>query len=150
MIVFDLACSRGHTFEGWFDSREDFESQLERRLVTCPVCGDESVRRVPSPFAIAKHGRGSRPSADQVPDHELAARLLGQALRRYLEENFEDVGPQFAKEALKIHYGVAEARNIRGVSTPEEEKMLREEGVSFFKIGAPVVPAPSSESEEED
>jgi len=65
-------------------------------------------------------------------------------------ENFEDVGPQFAKEALKIHYGASEARNIRGVSTAEEEKMLKEEGVDFFKVGAPLAAPAESNGEEED
>jgi hypothetical protein len=59
---------------------------------------------------------------------------LAKAVVDYLNTNFEDVGTQFTKEALKIHYGVEEKRNIRGVSTPEEEKVLREEGVEFFKI----------------
>ena len=59
------------------------------------------------------------------------------------------MGPQFAKEALKIHYGASEARNIRGVSTSEEEKMLQEEGVDFFKVGTPQ-PAPAESEDDED
>lgn len=106
----------------------------KKGLVSCPVCGGSQVRRVPSSFGIAK-SRG-------VTDQEKAAQLLGRSLKRYIQENFEDVGPQFAKEALKIHYGASEARNIRGVSTDEEEKMLQEEGVDFFKLGAPSPPRP--------
>ena len=40
-------------------------------------------------------------------------------------------------EVLKIHYGVTENRNIRGVATSEEEKTLKEEGISFIKIPVP-------------
>jgi hypothetical protein len=32
MIIFDLACQNGHRFEGWFQSREDFDSQLAASL----------------------------------------------------------------------------------------------------------------------
>ena len=53
---------------------------------------------------------------------------------RYVRENFEDVGHSFAKEALKVHYGQAEERNIRGVTTEQEEDMLEKEGVSFVKV----------------
>jgi len=35
---------------------------------------------------------------------------------------------------LKVHYGQAEERNIRGVTTEREEDMLEKEGVSFVKI----------------
>ena len=127
-MVFDLKCSREHSFEGWFDDLEDLEHQCSRGLLECPVCGDKSVRRVPSGFAIAKK------SAE--PGQEDMARMLGNAVVKYVQDNFEDVGAGFAKEALKIHYGAAESRNIRGVSTPEEENMLKDEGVSFFKVGS--------------
>jgi hypothetical protein len=77
--------------------------------------------------------------------------MLSQALKRHIKEDFEDVGPQFATEALKIHYGASEARNIRGVSTPDEEEMLRSEGVNFFKVGEPEpVPPPSSAAKTDD
>jgi len=145
MVVYDLKCEAGHHFEGWFDDLKDMEKQIARRILTCPVCGTEKVRRIPSSFGINKKAK--------EPDHEVAARLVGKALMRYLRENFDDVGPQFAKEALKIHYGATEPRNIRGVSTPDEEKLLKSEGVSFFKV-APAGPvpedAPAEGSEEDD
>ena len=142
MIVFDLQCDQGHSFEGWFDDLKDLEKQLKKGLVSCPLCGSQEIKRVPSAFAISK-GRGQM-------DHEKAAKLLGQSLQRYFTENFEDVGPQFAKEALKIHYGASEARNIRGVSTVEEEKMLQEEGVDFFKVGTQAPDQTENSGEEDD
>src|SRR5436305_662772 len=48
MIVFDLLCTGGHRFEGWFNSAADYASQKERHLVTCPCCGSAKVERVPS------------------------------------------------------------------------------------------------------
>ena len=130
MVVFDLQCVEGHAFEGWFDSLEELQSQIKRKLVSCPVCGSTKVKKVPSSFAISK-GRSE-------PDQETAARLVGKALKRYFKENFEDVGANFAKEALKIHYGVSEPRNIRGVSTAQEEEVLSSEGVDFYKIRSSV------------
>jgi hypothetical protein len=38
---------------------------------------------------------------------------------------------------LKVHYGQAEERNIRGVTTESEEDMLKKEGVPFVKIPMP-------------
>ncbi|MDH3996470.1 MAG: DUF1178 family protein, partial [Desulfobulbaceae bacterium] len=55
-------------------------------------------------------------------------------LQKFVEENFEDVGVDLAKESLKIHYGVAEPRNLRGVTTESEEKKLKEEGIKLLKI----------------
>lgn len=144
MKVYDLQCAAGHSFEGWFDDLKELENQIARGLLTCPVCGEETVKRIPSSFAIAKKAK--------VPEHEKAAHAVGKAMVRYLRDNFDDVGPQFAKEALKIHYGAEEPRNIRGVSTPNEEKMLQNEGVSFFKVGpvAPTTTGTTDSADEED
>ena len=62
---------------------------------------------------------------------------LAREVVDYIQKNSEDVGPKFTAEALKIHYGVAEKRNIRGSATSEEEETLKEEGVDFFKVPWP-------------
>ena len=55
MIIFELTCGHGHRFEGWFASGEEFTRQQERSLVTCPVCDDANVERLPSArVSIAK------------------------------------------------------------------------------------------------
>ena len=51
--------------------------------------------------------------------------------------NTEDVGPQFAEEARKIHYGEREERNIRGQATPEETEALRDEGIDVMVLPVP-------------
>ena len=133
MIAFDLQCKKGHAFEGWFKDREAFEDQLKKGLVTCPVCNDAAVIRIPSSFGIKKSS-----SAPPALTEEMATiEVLRRKVYDYVEKNFDDVGCDFAKEALKIHYGAAEPRNIRGVSTKEEEKILEEEGVEVVKIPVP-------------
>lgn len=129
MIVYDLKCANGHRFEGWFDDSRAFDEQQTRQLVVCPICSDPNVSRMPSTFAI----KSPKARNGSIPDPVAAAKQFCD----FVATNFEDVGSEFAKEALKIHYGVTEPRNIRGVSTDVEEKTLREEGVSFFKFPAP-------------
>ena len=63
---------------------------------------------------------------------------LAKEVVEYIKNNSEDVGTRFAAEALKIHYGAAEKRSIRGSATEEEEKTLKEEGVGFLKVPMPV------------
>jgi hypothetical protein len=43
MKVLDLQCQHAHSFEGWFGSEDDFQSQLVRGLVECPMCGDARI-----------------------------------------------------------------------------------------------------------
>lgn len=128
MIVFDLKCPSGHTFEGWFDDHQDFERQKNKGLLTCPVCNDGDITQALSTFAI----RGAPEPSPQCSADELVA--LGKKLVDFVDKNFDNVGADFAKEALKMHYGVTEQRNIRGCSTKAEEKILQEEGIPFFKF----------------
>jgi hypothetical protein len=132
MIVFDLECSNGHVFEGWFDSLESFEDQNSKGLVSCPFCNDIDVRRVLSPVAVKKSYAVSQAASEPIDYQKLAKEVID-----YIHNNFEDVGPKFSAEALKMHYGVTEKRNIKGLATAEEEKTLKDEGIDFFKIPLP-------------
>ena len=132
MIVFDLKCLQGHKFEGWFDDGKAYEDQKANGLLICPVCNGANISKIPSAFSI----KASHPEkSPALPQKELAK--LEKTLAAFIENNFDNVGSRFATEALKIHYGVTEPRNIRGTSTQEEEKTLKEEGIEFIKI--PVV-----------
>jgi hypothetical protein len=69
MKVLDLQCLDGHRFEGWFASADEFESQLSRKLVACPVCGATSVSRLPSAPRLNLSGAAQAPApAQQKPD----------------------------------------------------------------------------------
>ena len=129
MIAFDLRCSNGHSFEGWFKDLESFNEQGSRGMIICPFCKSNKVSRELSPVAI-KSPRGDVRPQEDTPDY----RKLAMGIMEYIQKNFEDVGTDFAKEALKIHYGVTEKRDIRGSATDEEEKTLKDEGIKFFKF----------------
>jgi hypothetical protein len=135
MIAYDLQCINGHCFEGWFEDRKAYEKQEKNGLIACPVCNNTSIARIPSTFAIK-----SSTSLKKISDQQADLVNMGQKIIDFVEKNFDDVGTDFSKEALKMHYGVSEVRNIKGVSTKEEEKTLIKEGVQFFKVPMPVAP----------
>ncbi|MBW1697285.1 MAG: DUF1178 family protein [Deltaproteobacteria bacterium] len=142
MIAFDLQCEHGHTFEGWFEDSVSYEEQKKRNLIACPICNSTEVCKILSPVAIKK---ASPPESETAMEQARLA-ALGKQIVEYIHKNFDDVGCDFAQEALKMHYGVAEPRNIRGVSTPEEEKTLKKEGIQYFKL--PMPPASDTDSQE--
>ena len=136
MIVFDLECSNGHVFEGWFNSIRSFEEQNVKNLVSCPYCNDSQIRRVLSPVTMKTSSpppQEGRPKESTPIDY----RRLAREIVDYVNKSFEDVGTDFAKEALKMHYGVTEKRSIRGSATKEEEDTLTNENIDFLKITLP-------------
>jgi hypothetical protein len=148
MKVFNLCCAQGHTFEGWFGSEADYLSQTERGLLCCPLCDDKQVTRLPSAprlnlGAVATEATSPEVApASQPHQHEQAKALaalqggLMQAVRAVIA-NTEDVGPRFPEEARRIHYGEAEARNIRGQASAQERAELAEEGIEVVALPTP-------------
>jgi hypothetical protein len=131
VIIYDLKCEKGHTFEGWFKDQQTWTLQNSQKLVSCPVCNSSNIEMIPSSITIM--GKDSR-TAGRLQEKEISEAKALRMLHQYIDNNFEDVGNKFAEIALKIHYGDEEKRNIKGTSTPQEEENLKEEGVQFIKV----------------
>ena len=148
MKVLDLKCSHDHRFEGWFASADEFESQLSRKLVACPVCSTTEVSRMPSAPRLnlsttrsdrteqsSDSNRATPVAPQQQAEPAIQARAL-QLMREFLAKT-ENVGDRFAEEARRMHYDEAPARNIRGVATPEDAHALMEEGIDVMPLPVP-------------
>ena len=144
MIVFDLLCGAGHRFEGWFGSAEDFASQRDRSLLSCPACGSPRVSRVPSatranlgapePKAAAKPEK--TPEMEGKDPFAIAQMLYSRMLDELLTKS-EDVGKEFPSEARKIFYKETAARAIRGQATNDEHQDLLDEGIPVARLPIP-------------
>lgn len=142
MIVFDLLCSVGHRFEGWFGSPEDFASQKAQGLLGCPTCGDAGVERVPS--ATRFNAGAETPAPAEKPRAEggnaiKAAQVLYSSMIDRILSATEDVGSEFPTEARRIHYHEVPARAIRGQASQEEHDSLLEEGIPVERLPVPDV-----------
>jgi hypothetical protein len=158
VIRYDLACTDGHGFDGWFRSSADFDAQAARGLLSCPVCGSEKVEKALMTPAIGRSDRpapaeaaaeaapsepptASEPAAEPPPglvallterDRELRAML--RAVREKLTANSENVGDKFAETARQMHNEEIEHRSIYGRATPEEAREMAEEGIEFHPL----------------
>jgi hypothetical protein len=141
MIKYALSCDHEHGFEGWFGSSADYDDQHAKGLLECPVCGSKAVRKQIMAPALA----GVRKTAhDEAagPGRAMMMEAMGR-IRRHVEENFDDVGDAFAKEARAIHEGRSEERGIYGQATSKEVRELVEDGVPV----APLPPEPPKKTE---
>jgi len=162
MKVLDLTCPADHHFEGWFGSYADFEDQLSRRLVACPICNSTELTRLPSAprlnlsgaiqaeRAAGRNARQPQPPASHsaprnasgnAPENapQTAASAQGAwltAVRQVLAQT-ENVGERFADEARRMHYEEAPARNIRGVASRDQFRELLEEGIEVLPLAIP-------------
>ena len=139
MKVLNLQCRHAHAFEGWFASEDDFQGQLARGLVECPVCGDAEVAKMPSAPRLNLGAPEPKPAGKQevVASANPELHAAWMQLVKQVMANTEDVGERFAEEARKIHYGETEERGIRGQASREETQALLEEGIGVLPLPLP-------------
>ena len=156
MKVLNLLCAHQHAFEGWFASEDDFQGQLARGLVECPLCTDKGIQKMPS---APRLNLGAQPSPANMPAAIVPSQVAGagavtvsghggshpgpaeqaaflKALR-HMVANTEDVGDRFADKARAMHYGDLEPRNIRGQASAQEAVELIEEGIDVLPLPMP-------------
>jgi hypothetical protein len=154
MIRYTLRCDRGHGFESWFQSSGAYDSQVKRKLVSCPNCGSVKVEKAIMAPQIGKKGKAraapetAEPAASTevstgaatplmlAQEVELRAKL--KELRDHVTKNADNVGEKFPDEARKMHYGDIEHRPIYGEASPDEARSLIDEGIEVSPL--PVLP----------
>jgi hypothetical protein len=157
MIAFDLNCSGGHRFEGWFASTQDFDKQQVSGLIVCPVCDDATVRKALSVPNVSRKGNqvSAAPANLAVPTEPVNGEVmnasslppamveimqkLAQAQTEMLKQS-EWVGREFAETARAIHYGDEDNRLIHGETSADEAEALVEEGIAVAPLPFPFIP----------
>jgi hypothetical protein len=92
MKVLDLQCSQQHSFEGWFGSEDDFQSQLTRGLVQCPMCGNAEITKKLSaprfnlgkavaPTSTSESAAASKNEANTAPASSSSTELVAQTAK---------------------------------------------------------------------
>jgi hypothetical protein len=135
MIRYDLVCSAGHAFDGWFANSAAYDKQAGAGAVRCPQCGTAKIdKQLMTPGIPAKANRQpvAPPQTFSSMPHDPEAKALGQAireLRRYVKEKADYVGDRFPEEARRMHYREVKQRGIYGEATPDEARDLISEGI---------------------
>ena len=145
MIVFDLRCAKEHVFEAWFPDNATYEKQRNGKKVECPVCGSRKIEKAPMAPNISTGSTGAPVVSEKAAkETEAMAKVLDacRALRKEVEKTSDYVGPRFAEEARKIHYGETGKRSIYGEASDREAKELTDEGVPVAAI--PWIPSTDS------
>ncbi|MBI3676143.1 MAG: DUF1178 family protein [Proteobacteria bacterium] len=130
MIVYNLSCTKGHAFEGWFSGSAAYDEQHAAGKLVCPVCDSRKIEKAPMAPALGTSVGEKRSAGEEMRK----MRQFVTGLRKHIEENADYVGPKFPEEARKIHYGETEERHIYGEATLKEAQELVEEGVDVAPL----------------
>jgi len=140
MIKFALKCECSAKFEGWFPSNEDYENQLAQGQLLCPMCDSTKVSKDIMAPAVARKSnarkRGKARVKEMAGDQMVMggqARTLLKQIQNHVEQNFENVGKNFAREARKAHKG---KRDLEFYGNPSKKQVddLVKDGIDLFQV----------------
>ena len=142
MIKYKLTCDCESKFEGWFPSIEDFENQLVKGQLICPMCDSTKVRKdimspnIKNPKYKTPRQRGKENILNMTGEQMVMggrARTLLRQLEKHVKDKFENVGKNFPKEARKAIKGERN-EDFYGTATKKEADKLVNEGIDLFHV----------------
>ena len=128
MIKYKLVCKDCDTsFDSWFSSSVEFEKLKKKKYLNCYNCSSYNVdKTLMAPQLINK-------SKDEKKVEILNSKKIRKKLikyRKFIKDNFENVGDNFAYEARSIHYNNKKRdKGIYGTVSKKDIKELKEEGI---------------------
>ena len=82
MIRYSLVCEAGHGFESWFPSSDSYDTQVERGLVTCPVCDSAKVSKALMVPSVARTDRARAPAPPAKAEAEAPVTMVAEPERQ--------------------------------------------------------------------
>ena len=134
MIKYNLKCNNDHEFESWFSDSKEFERLKTRKLLECIYCNSKKIKKsIMAPMiSVSKNNNVNNFQINEKILQKQRNKLI--KLRNFIEKNFEYVGEDFSKKVREIYYDKKNKKTIYGITSPEERKELKEEGIDLLSI----------------
>ena len=134
MIKYNLKCNNDHEFESWFSDSKEFERLKTGKLLECIYCNSKKIKKsIMAPMiSVSKNNNVNKFQINEKILQTQRNKLI--KLRNFIEKNFEYVGEDFSKKVREIYYDKKNKKTIYGITSPEERKELKEEGIDLLSI----------------
>ena len=129
MIKYKLMCKKcDNSFDSWFPSSKEYEKLKSLKHINCPNCNSLKITKgLMSPNIL-----NSKKEKSEIVRNEKYVQVKNKIkeYQKFIKNNLEYVGENFAYEARSIHYNNKKnSKGIYGKATIDEVKELDEEGI---------------------
>ena len=129
MIKYNLTCKKcNNLFDSWFPSSKEYEKLKSLKHINCPNCNSLKITKdLMSPNVL-----NSKKEKSEIVRNEKYVQVKNKIkeYQKFIKNNLEYVGENFAYEARSIHYNNKKnSKGIYGKATIDEAKELDEEGI---------------------
>ena len=133
MIKYNLKCGKNHEFESWFSDSSEFEKLSKKKLLECFYCSSRKICKSIMAPMVSNTKLTQSELGDLYKDLKAEKKRL-MNIRKYIEENFENVGENFSKKVREIYYDKKNNKTIYGTTTAEERDELADEGIDLISV----------------
>ena len=130
MIKYNLLCKECEfTFDSWFASSKEYDKLKKKKFINCHSCGSIKVEKnLMAPKLISKNFSLKNEKKDLMKYQKIKKTI--SEYQKFIKNNFDYVGKNFAYEARSIHYNnKKKQKGIYGTASKQDLKELKEEGI---------------------
>ena len=130
MIKYNLLCKNcDMSYDSWFASSKEFDKLKKKKLVNCHRCGSLKVEKnLMAPKLINKTSSDKNNKKDLLKYQKIKKKI--NEYQKFIKNNFDYVGENFAYEARSIHYNEKKRnKGIYGIASKKDLKELKDEGI---------------------
>ena len=129
MIKYKLACKDCKIqFDSWFASSIEYEKLKKRKFLTCHKCNSIKVEKTLMAPQLINTKLKSDIKLDTTKYKKIKKTI--KSYQKFIKNNFQYVGDNFAHEARSIHYNnKKKSKGIYGSASNQDLKELKEEGI---------------------
>ena len=123
MIKYILKCKNDHEFESWFSNSEEFEKLNNKNLLECIYCSSKKIEKsIMSPMVSGiKNNKNELIELNTIQQKEKNNLIK---IRKYIENNFENVGKNFSNKVREIYHDKKSKKAIYGTASQKEREEL--------------------------
>ena len=129
MIKYKLVCKNcDNFFDSWFASSKEYEKLKKLKYINCDNCNSLKVEKTLMTPSVLN----SKKEKSEIYKNKKYTKIKNtiKEYQKFIKNNFEYVGEDFAYKARSIHYNnKKKSKGIYGNATVKEVKELKEEGI---------------------
>ena len=134
MIKYNLICKKCDlNFDSWFATSKEYDKLKRKKLLNCHSCGSLRVEKnLMAPRLI--NMSLSLNKEKELQKYKKIKKTISE-YQKFIKNNFNYVGENFAYEARSIHYNNKKKdKGIYGTASKKDLQELREEGIEAQMI----------------
>ena len=129
MIKYKLKCKDcDKDFDSWFSSSLEFEKLKKKSFLNCLFCGSKNIIKNLMAPNILNQSLNVKNNTINKKKHNIRKKIL--EFQKFIKNNFENVGDEFAYKARSLHYSnKKDQKGIYGSASKKQIKDLQDEGI---------------------